>query len=64
MDATYRCYTFCHDQRKSHFFCRYDVYTGDPVTQKDIRYEQACVLFNLGKYHVVLIVGHSLIFHV
>eukprot|EP00795_Rhopilema_esculentum_P013497 gene13497-4376_t len=26
----------------------YDVYTGDPVTQKDIRFEQACVLFNLG----------------
>ena len=25
------------------------MYIGDPVVQKDVRYEQACVLFNLGK---------------
>jgi len=29
-------------------FTWYDVYTGDPIVQKDIRFEQACVLFNLG----------------
>eukprot|EP00794_Sanderia_malayensis_P017461 gene17461-19208_t len=29
-------------------FTWYDVYVGDPLTQNDIRYEQACVLFNLG----------------
>lgn len=30
------------------FGVRYDVYNGDPVVYKDIRYEQACVLFNVG----------------
>lgn len=29
-------------------FVWYDVYSGEPVVYKDVRYEQACVLFNLG----------------
>lgn len=34
--------------KMSTFYCRYDVYSGEPVVYKDVRYEQACVLFNLG----------------
>ena len=33
----------------SFLLCRTDVFLGKAVTHNDIRYEQACVLYNLGK---------------
>ena len=30
------------------YLFRFDVYSGDPIIHKDVRYEQACILFNLG----------------
>lgn len=32
----------------SNFVIRHDIYSGEPVVYNDIRYEQACLLFNLG----------------
>ena len=34
--------------------CREDPYTGRQTTRADIRFEQACVLYNIGALHAQL----------
>lgn len=40
-------------------FSWYDPYSGDPVVCKDVRFEQACVLYNLGGLYSQLGEGES-----